>query len=255
LTANSGATDEPREQRVGFPTTRWSLVLAAGQGVEQSAQPALAQLCTTYWYPIYAYARRLGHSRHDAEDLVQGFFAHAIEKNLVGRANPERGRFRSFLLTSFKHFVADEHDRASYQKRGGGRKFLPLDFDPSEERYRRERSDVSDPEKLFELSWAMTVLDATLRRLREEFSAAGKDVLFDELKSHLLADSTAETYAELSARLGMSTGALTNVVYRMRRRYREIFREEIQSTVSTEEDFESELQHLFAVLGRGSGAR
>jgi len=232
-----------------FATTHWSVVLAAGRSDTALAAPALAQLCQTYWYPIYAFARRSGEAPPDAEDLTQGFFAHFLEHNLAGRVGPERGKFRSYLLVCFKNFRASQRARESYQKRGGGRGIISLDAARPEDRYRLEPVEAMDPEKLYELSWTLALLDRVVTRLGEELAVTGKPELFAYLKPRLLGEPAEKTYAEIGVRFGLSEGAVTNMVYRMRQRYRELFRKEIANTVAGPEEFEGELRHLFAVLG------
>src|SRR5271155_2907054 len=160
-----------------FATTRWSLVLAAGQRSSPQSSAALATLCENYWYPLYAYVRRRGHDSDEAQDLTQAFFTRLLEKNDLAAADPERGRFRSFLLASLKHFLANEWDRARAEKRGGGRSVLSIDFGTAEERYRAEPSHELTPEKIFERRWALTVLDHALKRLRTEFAGGGREKL------------------------------------------------------------------------------
>src|SRR5262249_24764402 len=164
-----------------FASTRWSLVLAAGQRGSPESEEALATLCAVYWYPLYAYARRQLARVEDAQDLTQAFFAQLLEKAYLQAADPGRGKFRSFLLTAFKHFLTKERDRAHAQKRGGDRRFVPLDFEAGERRYTFEPTDYSTPETLYERRWALTLLEQTLARLRQEYAGAGEEVLFDSL--------------------------------------------------------------------------
>jgi len=222
----------------------------AGKTESASAEQALNQLCRTYWYPLYAFIRRKGHSPHDAQDLTQAFFARLLEKNYVAQADRERGRFRTYLLAALTHFLADEWDKARRLKRGGGREFVSFDAASAEERYRLEPIDQLDAAKLYERRWVTTLFDQVLARLEQEFRDSDKGELFDCLKSSLLADSDNPGYAELGSRLGLKEDAVKQAVHRMRRRYRELFREEIAQTVAGPGEVEDELKHLFAVLSR-----
>ena len=233
----------------GFATTHWSVVLAAGLDSSSSeAEVALAELCQTYWYPLYAFVRRKGHSPHDAQDLTQAFFARLLEKNYVAQADRERGRFRTYLLAALTHFLADEWDKARRLKRGGGREIISFDAVSAEERYRLEPVDPLDAAKLYERRWVTTLFDQVLSRLEQEFRDSGKGTLFDGLKNSLLSEPDGTSYAELGARLGLKEDAVKQAVHRMRRRYRELFREEIAQTVDGPGEVEEELKHLFAVL-------
>ncbi len=231
-----------------FVTTHWSVVLAAREPGAPQAGAALAELCRTYWYPLYAFVRRKGHSPHDAQDLTQAFFARLLEKNFVSQADRERGRFRTYLLTALTHFLADEWDKTRRLKRGGGREIVSFDAASAEERYRFEPIDQLDAAKLYERRWITTLFDKVLARLEEEFRDGGKGELFDSLKSSLLSEGTGLSYAELGAQLGLKEDAVKQAVHRMRRRYRELFREEIAQTVAGPGEVEDELKHLFAVL-------
>ena len=231
-----------------FSTTHWSVVLAASGTDLPEAAAALEKLCRTYWYPLYAFVRRKGHSPHDAQDLTQAFFARLLEKNYMAQADRERGRFRTYLLAALTHFLADEWDKARRIKRGGGREMLSFDAASAEERYRLEPVDQLDAAKLYERRWVTTLFDKVLARLEDEFRDSGKGELFDGLKSSLLADDSRLSYAQLGARLGLKEDAVKQAAHRMRRRYRELFREEIAQTVAGPGEVEDELKHLFAVL-------
>lgn len=231
-----------------FATTHWSVVLAAGQDRSDRAMTALEELCRTYWYPLYSFARRWGHGPQDAEDLTQGFFAYFLEANLAAKAQPARGRFRSFLLATFKHFMAGEWDRARAQRRGGGREFIAWESQRAEERYEREPWDEKDPEKLYEWSWAMALLERTVAHLEAEFALAGKQAIFSELKDSLVGGTAESTYAVLAGRLGKTEAAIKETVRRMRLRYRQLFREEIARTVEDASEVEAELRHIATVL-------
>ncbi len=226
-------------------------MLRAGTTDSASAAPALEQLCRTYWYPLYAFVRRKGHSPHDAQDLTQAFFARLLEKNYVAQADRERGRFRTFLLAALTHFLADEWDKARRLKRGGGREVISFDAASAEERYRLEPIDQLDAAKLYERRWVTTVFDQVLARLEKEFRDSGKGGLFDQLKGSLLAEEPALSYAAVGAQLSLTESAVKQAVHRMRRRYGELFREEIAQTVAGPGEVEEELKHLFAVLSGG----
>jgi len=231
-----------------FATTHWSVVRAASDTDSPQADAALAELCRTYWYPLYAFVRRKGHSPHDAQDLTQAFFARLLEKNYVAQADRERGRFRTYLLAALSHFLADEWDKTRRLKRGGGREIISFDSASAEERYRLEPIDQLDAARLYERRWVTTLFDKVLARLEQEFRDSRKGDLFDGLKSSLLAEDSGSSYAQLGARLGLKEDAIKQAVHRMRRRYRELFREEIAQTVAGPGEVEDELKHLFAVL-------
>ncbi|HEV3304183.1 MAG TPA: sigma-70 family RNA polymerase sigma factor [Planctomycetaceae bacterium] len=245
--------DEPQEPAPSgsrqFATTRWSLVLAAGQRSSPQSSVALATLCENYWYPLYAYVRRRGHDADEAQDFTQTFFARLLEKNDLAAADPARGRFRSFLLASLKHFLANEWDRARAVKRGGGRAVLSIDFGTAEERYRAEPSHDLTPEKIFERRWALVLLENVLARLHDESARAGKTDSFDRLKGFLTGEQPAITYGQLAAELNTSEGALKVAVHRLRRRYRELLRAEIEETVADAQEIDQEIRDLFSALG------
>jgi RNA polymerase sigma factor (sigma-70 family) len=228
----------------GFETTRWSTVLAASQSAGR-AREALATLCQVYWYPLYAYLRRGGHTAEDAEDLTQGFFAYLLEKGTLRSADPERGRFRSFLLASLRHYVSNEHARARALKRGGSTVLLALH--DAEGRYRREPPDDRTPERLLDRRWALTVLDRVAATLRDEFRRRGKEAVFDGLKEQLAGDAEGP-YREIGVRLGLSEGAARVAVYRMRRRFGELLRKEVGETLASPQDIEDEIRCLMRAL-------
>lgn len=231
-----------------FPTTHWTLVLDARTASSRQSRESLAILCETYWYPLYAYVRRRGYQEQDAEDLTQEFFARLLERHDLNSVDRSKGRFRSFLLATMKHFLANEWDRAHAQKRGGGQTTLSLDVQEAESRYIVEPADESTPESLFERSWALTLLDQVLNRLREELAAAGKLNQFNELKVCLTGDQSDVGYATPAKKLGMSEGAIKVTVHRMRARYRDLLREEIAHTVAGPEEIEDELRDLLRAL-------
>ncbi len=203
----SPPNENPAASGVGqFNTTHWSVVLLAGESAAPHADAALDKLCGTYWYPLYAYVRRAGHSPEDAQDLTQEFFARLLEKNYLKLASQERGRFRSFLLKSLQHFLVNEWVRGQAQKRGGGQKLLSLDEEAGERSYLQEPAEQLPPESLYDKRWAMTLLDRAMEQLRVDYAAAGKRELFDPLKSLLLSEGSAQVYGELAGPLGLSEG-------------------------------------------------
>ena len=232
-----------------FLTTHWSIVLAAGLGGSPSAAAAMQQLCCAYWFPIYAHVRRLGRDAHDAQDLTQEFFAMLLQRNDLARLGRERGRFRSFLLASVEHFMANQRKKAARLKRGGGRIIISIDPSSAEERYGREPSHDSTPEKLFERTWAMTLLGQIIDELREEARRANKLCLFESLKVFLTGKDDGPTYAKVGAQHDMTEAAVKMAVSRLRRRYRDILRAQIARTVATADEIDEEIRHLFIALG------
>ncbi|HTR42334.1 MAG TPA: sigma-70 family RNA polymerase sigma factor [Pseudomonadales bacterium] len=244
------ATDShPAPSAPVFVTTQWSVVLTA-TGSDTQAQAALEQLCRMYWYPIYHFVRRQGHSIHDAQDLTQEFFSRLLDKKWMASADQSRGRFRSFLLMVLKRFLIVEWRRANAQKRAGDRHCLPLPLDTAETRYAREPADTSTPEQAFEKQWALTLLESVLGGLRAEYEHTGKGQLFEALKPCLTGTRESQPYAELATRLDMSEGAVKVAVHRLRERYRERLRAEIAHTVASPGDVDNEMRHLFRVLSR-----
>lgn len=231
-----------------FATTRWSVVLAATGGDSTRARDALQELCQTYWYPLYAFVRRLGKSPHDAEDLVQSFFGRSLEKNYFDAADQTKGRFRSFLLVALKRFLANEWDKLRTRKRGGAQPLVALDALTAEQRYALEPVDRLSADKLFERRWALTLLEKVLERLRGEQASLGRGATFDELKDCLTSKDRGTAYAELAKRLGMTEGAVKVAVHRLRGRYRELLEEEIAHTVASPDEVAEERRHLLNVL-------
>ncbi|HMC65784.1 MAG TPA: sigma-70 family RNA polymerase sigma factor [Gemmataceae bacterium] len=230
-----------------FATTHWSIVLAARDRDSPQAQDALASLCASYWYPLYAFIRRQGFTADQSQDLTQEFVARLLEKEFLGAVDREKGKFRSFLLAACKHFLANERDRERAQKRGGGRQGLSLDFNSADRRYGLEPVHTLTPERLFERRWALTLLDQVLARLRQESVEAGRQKVFDRLKVFLTGE-TGPAYRQVAKELGMSEGAVKVAVHRFRERYRELLREEIGRTVAATEDIDGEIRDLFAAL-------
>jgi RNA polymerase sigma factor (sigma-70 family) len=233
-----------------FATTQWSVVLAAGDIGRHETKIALARLCETYWYPLYAYVRRRVGNVHDAQDLTQAFFCHLLEKQALLRADRSRGRFRTFLITALKNFLVNEWEKESAEKRGGGKLELSLDFDSGESRYRIEPSHGLTPEKLYDRQWVLTVLDEVLERLRSELAGAGKQMHFEQLKGTLVGASTdAADYQRAAQALGVTPAAAKQAAYRMRKRYRQLFREEVARTVADDGDVDDEIGRLLETLG------
>jgi len=238
-------------QRSVFVTTHWSVVLTASGADTTRAHEALSSLCETYWYPLYAYARRRGHSPEDAQDLTQEFFARLLEKHWLARADREKGKFRSFLLMAMKRFLANEWDKAQTLKRGGHVRLVPFQFDTAETRYSQEPADTSTPDQVFEKQWALTLLQSVLQRLRADYVQDGKGQLFAALEPSLIGSRETQPYATLAAELGMTEGAVRMAVKRLRDRYRRCLKDEIAKTVAASADVDEELRHLFRALAGG----
>jgi len=231
-----------------FRTTHWSIVLTAATGDSTVRHSALSTLCKTYWYPLYAFARRQGRNAEDAEDAVQDYFARLLAKDSLASVRPENGRFRSFLLTSLKNFLANDWDRKHTVKRGGRCDIVSWDSRSAEERYLFEPHHDATPEKLFEQSWAYTAIQSVLDQLRTDYVTAGKDKIFDEIQSYL-EEEGANSYAEIGAKLNMTEGAVKMAVVRLRENFRQRLRAEVAQTVADVGEVDEELRHLFACLG------
>ena len=231
-----------------FATTHWSVVLSAIDHASPDSEAALVKLCQTYWYPLYAYVRRRGHSPEDAQDLTQSFFASVLEKKYLDRADRERGRFRTFLLSSLENFLNNEWDRSRAQKRGGGQQTISWDELDAEGRYLNEPVDELTPERIFEKRWAATLLEEVLRKLRTEFVAGGKAEFFDLVKPHVWGDDQATPYAQLAAQLNMTVVGIKVTVHRLRQRYRDLLRAEIAHTVENASEVEDEIRYLINVM-------
>ena len=231
-----------------FLTTRWSRVVLAGASGGADAERALAELCRDYWYPLYHYARRSGFGAEDAEDLTQGFIGELLANQAIARADPRRGRFRTFLLGSFGHHIANFRRGQRTQKRGGGLQPVYVDAAAAEAELEQAAPDWMTPERHYEQSWAYALLDKVTSRLREEFEQAGRAALFDALQPTLAGAPGAAAYARTAEALGMTEGAVGVAAHRMRKRYGVLLREEIGATVASEEDVEDELRHLLQVV-------
>lgn len=231
-----------------FATTRWSIVVSAGQASSPDSQEALAKLCETYWLPLYAYVRRRVSSVAEAQDLTQAFFVAFLEKNYAGDANPQRGHFRAFLLTAFKHFLSKEWERARAMKRGGGQKILSLDFNRADSNLSMDPAAGLTPEQLYDQQWAITLLDRVLGRIEAENVSDDAKSKFNTLKLFIVADQPGMNYAQCGDKLGMSEVAVRKAVSRLRLRYRELLRAEISDTVSGPEEVDDEINKLFAAM-------
>ncbi len=264
------STSGPAAPREGyFATTHWSLILATGNEESTVALEALEQLCRAYWYPLYAYIRRTGRGPEEAQDLTQDFFHHLLRSNWIARADPARGRFRSFLLGGLQNFLANDWQKSRRLKRGGNLELIQLDALEAEERYRIEPADTSRADKIFERRWAMTLLERVLARLEAEQrndaggvldsangeragmesgagSAAG--ARFQALRGALVGEPNLEGYAALARQFSVTESTVKSWVRRLRRRYCELLRDEVAQTVGTAREVQEELQHLFRVL-------
>ena len=247
--SNTSSSNEPGNPGADFfATTKWTVVLTAGRNTRPRAQRALQELCRIYWYPLYVYVRRRGHSKEDAEDLTQGFFARFLQGNYLETVSKEKGRFRAFLLASLKHFLANEYDRANRQKRGGGQRLFSLDWQEAENRYRIDPADELSPDKLYDRAWAVTLLECVLARLRDESVRDGRLDQFQRLRAFLMLGKSAIRYAETAAALNVTEGALRVTVHRLRRRYRELLIEEISQTLSDPAMAAQEIKALFTAV-------
>jgi RNA polymerase sigma factor (sigma-70 family) len=243
-------SDSPVHAPRRFATTRWSLVVAAGHRSSPDVDVALETLCGAYWFPLYAYVRSRGHNANDARDLTQEFFARLLEKDFLQAADPERGRFRSFLLTVLKRFLSKQHEKEQALKRGGGRTILSIDFDSGEQRIQIEPATTATPESIFERQWALTLLQRVLANLEADYSESGRRELFEKCRVYLTGSAGAPPYAETAEQLGMTEGSLKVAVHRMRKQYREQLKEEVAQTVSSEEEVEDEIRSLMTAVAR-----
>lgn len=247
VTSFTGIGSNPRNGAAAFTTTHWSVVLEA-QGESPAAQEALEKLCRIYWRPVYSFVRRQGAGPEEAEDLTQGFFALLLERRDLDAVRKEKGRLRSYLLTSLKHFVASEQRRAMTAKRGKGQRLVPLHELGAKERTDVEPADPLSADRIYDRRWAVTLMEQVLNRLKDEYCAAGNAALFDALKQLLPDEPGAPSRAEIAAQLGMTENALRQAFHRFRHRYQVLLREEIAHTVAIASDIEDELRHLISVL-------
>ncbi len=247
LTSLSAIGGNANHGAVAFATTHWSVVLEA-QGESPAAQEALEKLCRTYWRPIYGFVRRQGSKPEEAEDLTQGFFALILERKDLNIVRKEKGRLRSYLLTSVKHFLADESRHAMAVKRGKGQRLIPLDDIRERERVDVERSDRLTADQIYECRWAFTVLEEVMARLRDEYRSAGNVRFFDQMKKMLMDEPSRLSQAQVASEFDMTENAVKQAFYRFRQRYQTLLREEISHTVAMPSDIEDELRHLIAVV-------
>ena len=245
VTSLTGLGGSTQTGAVAFATTHWSVVLTA-QGESKAAEEALETLCRTYWWPLYGFVRRHGHSPEEAQDLTQDFFALLLKQKDFGKVRREKGRLRSYLLGALKNFLAKSHRRAMAVKRGAGKALVPL-----EELLARERAEPAgdlSADRIYERRWALTLLEQVLGRLEQEYRAAGRTELFEKLKQMLANDTDSPSQAQVGRDLGMSENAVKQAFYRLRARYRLLLREEIANTVAVPEDVDDELRHFISVL-------
>lgn len=234
-----------------FRTTRWSVVLSALDSDTTDSRVAMEHLCRLYWYPVFHFIRRSGYAQHDAQDLTQSFFARFVEKNWLERADPSRGRFRSFLLMILKRFLAGEWKKNHAIKREGNLHWLSLNMETAETRYAQEPADTTTPEQSFEKQWALTLLETVMQSLQGQYAQDDKTELFEHIKPCLMGSRESQPYATLATQLGMSESAVKVSVHRLRKQYRECLRGEIAQTVSTPSEVDEEMKHLIRVLARG----
>lgn len=223
-------------------------MLEAGHKSSPNARTALTALCETYWYPLYAFARRRGYESHDAMDATQAFFTRVLEKDYLQTADQEKGRFRSFLLTMFKRFLSKERQGEATRKRGGNRTFLSLDVDAAEARYQLEPADEQTPDRVFERRWALELLDRVLGKLRQDYEAGGKSSVFNVCSVYLVGSSGAPSYSDTAQRLDMSEGAVKVAVHRLRQRYRDLLIQEVSETVESNDEVDGELRILLEAV-------
>jgi RNA polymerase sigma factor (sigma-70 family) len=231
-----------------FATTHWTVVLAAGKRHTPQSDGALEELCRTYWFPLYAYVRRRGHNKEDAEDLVQEFFARFLAKNYLAGLSAERGRFRAFLLAALKHFLANEWDKSQTQKRGGGAAHLSLDWQTADTKFQVAATNEPSPDKAFDREWALALLAKVIKRLQQECAADGKAKLFEQLKIFLTAGKGALSHADAAKKMGMDETAVRVAVHRLRKRYRQLLRDEISQTLADESQVDEEMRALFGAF-------
>lgn len=246
--ARQGNAVDERSDPQWFSTTHWSVVLSAGQADSSQASESLEKLCHAYWPPLYSYIRRQGHGPEEAQDLTQAFFAKLLKKNFWARADPQKGRFRSFLLTALRHFLADERDRVRTAKRGGGVSFISFDEQGSEERFLEGASQNLSGEQQFDRQWAATVLEQARARLRQECVASGKSGLYDRVSLVDGGNESVLPHAAIAQEVGMSVSAVKSAISRLRARYGELVRQEVAHTVSNPAEIEAEIRHLLSVI-------
>jgi RNA polymerase sigma factor (sigma-70 family) len=245
----------PVGDRGRFHTTRWSAVLLSAQSQAPGSQTALDELCRLYWYPIYAFVRRRGNSPEYAQDLTQGFFLHLLERKALRQVSPLKGKFRSFLLASLQNYLSNEADREGSVKRGGKTKFVPLDLECAEERYRLGSVDFLTAEKIFDARWAMTLLDGAMSRLRQEYAAREKTSAFETLEPFLdpINSKAALSYEQVANALQVSVGSVKTLIHRLRKQYASLLREEVARTVCDSGEVDEEIHSLCEALIAAQG--
>ena len=255
-----GGPLKPDESSLGndphrFRTTRWTVVLLSAQSQAPGYQAALGELYRIYWYPLYAYVRRRGHAAEEAQDLTQGFFLHLLEHKMLARADPLKGKFRSFLLGSLQNYLSTEAERARCLKRGGGMEFVPLDVQDAEERYRLEPVEALTPEKVFAARWAIALLGQAMSYLQQEYAFEGKAATFEALKPFIdpINGHESRSYEQTAYKLQISVGAVKTLIHRLRKRYSLRLREEIARTVSDPEQVDEEIYALCQALLASEG--
>ncbi|MBX6325156.1 MAG: sigma-70 family RNA polymerase sigma factor [Chthoniobacterales bacterium] len=247
LSSSIRARSKARNAAPVFTTTHWSVVMAA-RGDSPEAREAIGKLCQTYWRPVYSYLRHCGFQAEDAEDLTQGFFAMLLERRDFERIKKEKGRLRSYLLASLKHFITNQKSRAFAIKRGEGHQVFPLDILRDSEEFDSKRSDILSADQVYERRWAIALLNQVLARLEAEYRTAGKGPLFERLQKWIMQEPDAASQRQIAREFGMKENAIHQVFHRFRQRYRELLREEVSQTVMAPLDIEEELRHLVAVL-------
>ncbi len=250
VSVSTAATSSERASARGdiFVTTRWTVVIAAGRKTTPQAERALEELCATYWFPLYAYVRRRGYNKADAEDLTQAFFARFLEKNYLASLTAERGRFRAFLLASLKNFLVNEWDKSQRLKRGGGAAHLSLDWESADTKFQVAATNEPSPDKAFDREWAVALLAHVIEQLRKECEADGKARQFEHLKVFLTAGKGAVPQADVARALGVDEGAVRVAAHRLRKRYRELLRSEIAHTLSDPTQVDEEMRALFGAF-------
>jgi len=243
---------KPAKKAIHFSTTCWSVVIAAGRSSTPEARDALEQLCTTYWFPLYAFVRKRGKMESDSKDLVQSFVLSLLERNDFRHANPEKGKFRTFLLSAFNNFLANEFDYRNAIKRGGDKKITTIDWSDAEARYAIEPQDDETPERLFDRQWGLLVIRRVLDTIRQELNKAGKESHYRELSRFLTGEPGGgrRSYAEIGQKLDMSESAVKSAVHRLRGRYRQVLRKQIAETVTSQQQVDEEIRALFEAISR-----
>jgi RNA polymerase sigma factor (sigma-70 family) len=250
MTFKSSGDDSLTRGAARFATTHWSVVLAAGDSASLDSREALEQLCRTYWYPLYSFVRREGHSSEDAKDLTQSFFEQFLEKHYLRDVLQEKGRFRTFLLTTLRRFLCDQFDRSMAAKRGGGTRLVPLDALEAEAQFNQSTASTKSPEEMFDRAWAETVVKNSVERLGTEYGTGGQAALFAEIKGYLSQPADRAAYTASAQRLGMSADAVAMAVVRLRRRYRAAVRVEVANTVATPAEIDEEMHYLVELIIR-----